>query len=334
MIDVAAYIAKMVREHELLIIPGLGGFLTHFHGASLYPLSNRMQSPGRYIAFNTQLKDNDGLLAHSFAKESNMSYKDALYLVKIFVETCKEELANNQKISFENLGVLSQNSRGIIEFSADLSINYADEYFGLPDIVAPLIKREKEYQSVIQLHPQAKEKIKSKAPLIRKTAAIAVPLLFLGVLGYFTKDQVGKYYQQSAALVSLHNENTSTTSANKEVQNNTIALEDAVADSPKENTITAPLEAEAENIVRNENTVFVSGDYHIICGAFSKKKFADRLLNQLDKEGFKAYVAGQNSSGLYRVSLANFTNQQKAIDQLRWVQSNYNAHAWLLIEEL
>ncbi|NOR88084.1 MAG: hypothetical protein GQ527_10775, partial [Bacteroidales bacterium] len=188
MIDIAAHIGRLVREHELVIIPGLGGFLTNFHPSAIHALSNRMEPPGRHIAFNTRLQENDGLLAHHLSKKLGLSYKDAINLAETFASFCKNELKEGHYISFEYLGVLSLNSHGKIEFSADLSINYDDSYFGLPDIIAPRIQRKKDYEPVIQIHPQAKEKIRTHAPLIRRIAAIALPLIMLSILAFFAKD--------------------------------------------------------------------------------------------------------------------------------------------------
>ena len=80
MIDIAKHISKLVREHELVIIPGLGGFLTVSHPALVHQISSRITPPGRSIAFNAQLKDNDGFLAHSISKVTSLNYKESLGL--------------------------------------------------------------------------------------------------------------------------------------------------------------------------------------------------------------------------------------------------------------
>ena len=349
MIDIAAYIGKLVRTHELVIIPGLGGFLTNFHASNIHAFSNRIEPPGRHIAFNTLLKDNDGLLAHHLTKQTNLSYKDALNLVEIFAEFCKTELQNGNSISFQNLGILSLNKSKNIEFSPDLSINYADEYFGLPDIIAPQIQRNKDYEPVIQIHPQAKEKIRTIAPMLRRVAAIAIPLMILSIFVYFTRDQIKSAYQQSASVVSFQN-NSQINSTSKPIKAHTLPISETkktitdkdktaksnIETSIKPATISHPALNSGNNteVICDEAPVSYQGNYHVICGAFSKKKLADRLINKLEKEGFKSYIAGQNSIGLYRVSLANFTDRSQAVKQLRWYQSNQNKNAWLLIEEL
>lgn len=336
MIDIAAHISKLVREHELVIIPGLGGFLTNFHHSAIHALSNRIEPPGKHIAFNSHLKENDGLLAHYFAKNADISYKDALSLVETFAEFCLKELNEGRNISFENLGILSLNNKAYIEFSPDLSLNFADEYFGLPDIIATRIIRNKEYKPVIQLHPEAKEKIKHNALAIRKIAAIALPFIMIGLLAFFTKDQIKNIYQQQTSIFSFSNDSS-------QPENETLELD--VSNTDK-GIISTPIVAaentnseiekteESSEIIMDVIPQHTPGQFHIICGAFSSKKLADDLILKLEAEGFEPYIAGQNKIGLYRVSFANFNNRTKAVNQLRWFQSNRNKDAWLLNIEL
>lgn len=329
MMDLAKHIGALVRENELVIIPGLGGFLTQFHSAKVNAVSKKIESPGRHIAFNSQLKDNDGFLAHSFANKTGMSYKDALQIIEIFSQFCISEMKLGKHISFEKLGVLSMSTMGHIQFSADLSVNYDDHFFGLPDISAQPILRNRSYEPVVQINPQAKEKIRKMAPIYRKVAAVAVPFIALGLIAWFSKGHIKNYYQQSASIVNLD--------SNAQKENNTpgktkeISAEDVYSANTTELVST---ETETQPIIVQENIESFNGKYHLIGGAFSNKELAEKLIKELESNGFKAYIAGQNNNGLYRVSAGNFSYHEKAVDQLRWYQKHVNSSAWLLTEEL
>lgn len=332
MMDIAAHIGELVRVNELVIIPGLGGFLTHFHSAKVNAISKKMEAPGRHIAFNTQLKENDGFLAHSFAQKMGISYKESLQIVETFAQFCIDEMKNGNQVSFEKLGLLSMTPTGHIHFSADLSINYDDHYFGLPEIVAMPVFRNKTYEPVIQINPQAKENIKKMAPIYRRVAAIAIPLITIGLLAWFSKDHINNYYQQSASVIhmdsSIQAEKTKTPPPpeTKEIQDKepvTKTMED-----------TSKPESQPKEIIVQDKVESFNGNFHIIGGAFNNKDLADKLLKKLEADGFKAYIAGQNNIGLYRVSAGNFVNRQKAVEQLRWYQGHVNSKAWLLNEEL
>ncbi|NPD85811.1 hypothetical protein HNS38_13640 [Lentimicrobium sp. L6] len=333
MMDLAAHIGNLVRENEMVIIPGLGAFLTNSYSSKVHAISYKVTPPGRHIAFNSKINDNDGFLAHSLVKKNQYNYKEALQLIETFADFCQTEIQDGGKISFENLGLLSMNRNGHIEFSPDLSVNYDDSYFGLPDIMAQPILRNRNHQPVITLHPEAKKKIKNSAPIIRRIAAIALPLMILSVLAWFIKEPIGNYFQQSASIISI--ETDSSVPADSETKTEE-AKQDNTADISKERVAIKIIEeavlAEPEMIV-NEQTQNIKGSFHIICGAFGEKKFADKLLSELETEGFEAYIAGQNKNGLYRISAANFSNRKKAVEQLKWFQANKNKSAWLLNEE-
>ena len=330
MIDIAAHIGKLVREHELVIIPGLGGFLTNFHSSVIHDFSNRIESPGCHIAFNARLKENDGLLANYFAQQGNTSYKEALQLVEIFAEFCKNELEIGNSISFENLGLLKHSPSGFIEFSPDLSHNYDDEYFGLPDILVSPIKRELVHTPIVQLHPKAKEKFKSTALILRRVDAIAIPFFVLGFLVFLTKDKIKDSFQQAASVVqfSTEGEDFEVKEAEKTI--------DLVPENELISGDVSDIELVSDNseIVVNDIPMSTQGAFHLICGAFSNKELANKLTEQLKSEGFESYIAGQNHSGLYRVSSSNFLNKDEAMDQLQWFKANKNKSAWLLTEEL
>ena len=331
--DIAAHIGNLVRENEMVIIPGLGAFLTNSYSSKVHAISYKVTPPGRHIAFNSKIKDNDGFLAHSLVTKSAYSYKEALQLIETFAHFCRNEIEAGGKVSFENLGLLSMNRSGHIEFSPDLSVNYDDSYFGLPDIMVQPILRNRTHQPIVSLHPEAKKKIKNSAPLIRRIAAIAIPLMILSVLAWFIKEPIGNYFQQSASIVTLESDSSipsnSETKMEELKQDNTVDISKEILENK---IIEEPVKAELEMIV-NEHTQEIKGSFHIICGAFGEKKFADKLLSELETEGFEAYIAGQNKNGLYRISAANFSNRAKAVEQLRWFQANKNKGAWLLNEE-
>lgn len=331
MMDIAAHIGELVRVNELVIIPGLGGFLTHFHTAKVNAISKKIEAPGRHIAFNAQLKENDGFLAHSFSKKMGISYKDALQIVETFAQFCLEEMKDGKQIAFEKLGMLSMTVTGHIQFSADLSINYDDKYFGLPEIVAMPIVRNRQYEPVIQINPKAKESVKKLAPAYRKIAAVAIPLMTLGLVAWLSKDHIKNYYQQSASIVHIDSSVNHKDLDKIQPKTKVLFAEEKKSDVLEEAKSPEP---ETKEIIVQDKIEHFHGKYHIIGGAFNNKDLADKLVEKLENNGFQAYIAGQNNVGLYRVSAGNFENREKAVEQLRWFQSQVNASAWLLKEDL
>ena len=128
--DIAAHIGQLVLEHECVIIPGLGGFLTNYHAAEINQQQHRIQPPTRKLVFNAQLNSNDGLLAHYLSQRLDISYKTSLLLLEVFANYCQRDLAEGKQIAFGDLGILDKNSHHKLEFYPNTTINYNEDAKG------------------------------------------------------------------------------------------------------------------------------------------------------------------------------------------------------------
>jgi hypothetical protein len=154
---IAGYIADLLYEYECVVIPGLGGFLTRDHAASVHPLKHYFKPPYREIVFNPLLRTNDGLLLNHIARSEQLSYQDAKGRLDRFVLKCISVMEEGKRISFRNIGSIYFNKDQQLVFEPDETQNYLAESFGLSGFVSPPIKREEFQQKV--------EKVFSKPPL-------------------------------------------------------------------------------------------------------------------------------------------------------------------------
>jgi len=90
--DIAAHIGQLVMEHECVIIPGLGGFITDYRAAEINQLQHQILPPSRKLVFNAQINGNDGLLANFLSQRLDISYKTALLLLEVFANYCQRDL--------------------------------------------------------------------------------------------------------------------------------------------------------------------------------------------------------------------------------------------------
>lgn len=80
MIQIESHIEKLLLSHDCVIVPGIGGFVTRFEGS--YVDGDEICPPYRSVSFNSQLKDNDGLLAQSYMAAYDTSYPGHSLLLK------------------------------------------------------------------------------------------------------------------------------------------------------------------------------------------------------------------------------------------------------------
>ncbi|MDP2235929.1 MAG: SPOR domain-containing protein [Bacteroidales bacterium] len=163
---IAGYVGDLLYEYECVVIPGLGGFLTRDHAASVHPLKHYFKPPCREIVFNPLLRTNDGLLLNHIARSEKLSYQDAKGRLDRFVLKCISVMEEGKRINFRNIGSIYYNKDQQLVFEPDETQNYLSESFGLSGFVSPPIKREEFQQKV--------EKVFSKPP-INKAAPLKTP---------------------------------------------------------------------------------------------------------------------------------------------------------------
>lgn len=106
MIELAQHIENLLLENDCVIVPDLGGFITHYAPACKIAEENRFLPPSRIIGFNPQLKMNDGMLVQSYMAVYGTSFSDASKRVERDVKQLQEVLHENGKYDLPNVGEL------------------------------------------------------------------------------------------------------------------------------------------------------------------------------------------------------------------------------------
>jgi hypothetical protein len=226
---IAGYIADLIYEYECVVIPGLGGFLTRDHAATVHPLKHYFKPPHREIVFNPLLRTNDGLLLNHIARSEKLSYQEAKGRLDRFVLKCISVMEEGKRINFRNIGSIYYNKDHQIVFEPDETQNYLSDSFGLSGFVSPPIKRE-EFQQKIEkvfskpspkrnepaLQP-AKESasgtsekkhrhIASRRPNMLKRQLIVIGIaasIMFAAWAYMNKHLVQDYYQNYSGYASF-----------------------------------------------------------------------------------------------------------------------------------
>ena len=302
------YISQLLYRYQCVTVPEFGAFLTEVQSSHWNKNANAFFPPKKLISFNSQIKNNDGLLANHFAQAEKISYEEAVIAVKNEVADWKRNIELNKKISLKNIGNLSLNAEDNLVFVPFEQLNYLKESFGLTSFIAPVIKREIYKEELQALEAQSPillvSESRKKSPYLKYAAILVLALSATGSVGF-------KLYQDKSTSDSLLVE----TAVQKQVQNK---IQEATF------FISYPVSS-----AKNEKM-----PYHIVAGAFRKEENAEKIYQDLNNKGFKAIRIPQNNNGLYPVlygSYPTYTEAQKAMTE---IQKTNNPDAWLLIEEL
>ena len=135
------YILDLLYRYELVIIPDLGGFLVKSFSAQIDERTNTIYPPTKRLGFNTQLIENDGLLANHIASVDKIPYETALNFIKFEITELLETLKDSDVV-LDKIGSFSLNSEGNLVFEPDNEANFSPESFGLSSVVSPVVTRD------------------------------------------------------------------------------------------------------------------------------------------------------------------------------------------------
>jgi hypothetical protein len=313
------YISQLLYRYQCVTVPGFGAFLTEIQSAKLDESTNSFFPPKKLVSFNPYIKNNDGLLANHLAKEEKINYEVAVTIIQTEVENWRKSIHEMGQLTFKNIGGFSLNSENNIVFVPSEQINYLKESFGLSAFVSPTIKREvskrEEYKEIV-------EQLEEKAPIVftpekRKNYSYlkyaAVFVIALGIT-VFASFQAYKSYENQIAQQTLMVEQKVQKKINQRIQEATFFIEN-------------PLPSVTLSIPSSKMP------YHVVAGAFSIERNADKLLERLTKLGFQAKKIAVNKYGLHPVLYGSYSSYTEAYKAMKEIQKSDNPNAWLLIEE-
>lgn len=306
------YIAQLLYRYQCVTVPGFGAFLTEIQPAQLVESTNTFYPPKKVISFNSNLKNNDGLLANHISQAEKIGYEIAVQNISKEVSLWKNALLNQQNIILNGVGTLHLNTSGTLSFEASSQVNFNTASFGLNSFVSPLIQREvleKMPESVVSepLVMVPETTTSSRNSYLKYAAVFILALSVAGSIGYKVYDTK---MDEEMKLVQ--------TEVQKDVQNK---IQEATffIENPLPNvTLTVKEEKKA---------------YHIVAGAFSSEKNAEKQLKMLQAKGFKGKILPRNKYGLVPVLYGSYSTYAESQVALKEIHRTDNREAWLLIKD-
>lgn len=135
------YIEDLLYRNECVVIPNFGAFITSVNSANLNN-EGVFTPPSKSISFNKKIKKNDGVLANYIAELNDISFDEAMKLIKLNVSNFNNDILNKKDIVFSKVGVISI-KKGLTEFTSYTNVNYLKDSYGLSSVSSSFIKRNK-----------------------------------------------------------------------------------------------------------------------------------------------------------------------------------------------
>ncbi|MGV3540283.1 MAG: SPOR domain-containing protein, partial [Rufibacter sp.] len=200
---IQGHIKSLLYTYDCVIIPEFGGLITHYAPAKIHPVKHTFTPPSKRIAFNEQLKVNDGLLITTLAHRQQWPLAQAQQAVSAFVQDLKEQLRTQNQFQLQDVGVFRHNAERKLVFECAENENFLEQSFGLPELVSkPIIGKESVVFRGNVKEAAAAEKERSKLSLrLRRLYRVGASL----VVGGLTVTAVYFYSLQSGAALSSLN---------------------------------------------------------------------------------------------------------------------------------
>lgn len=340
----AKQISNLLYEHDCVIVPGLGGFITNYKPAFIHPHNHTFHPPSKQLTFNAALNNNDGILINAYVVNQGIDFNTAKKIVDQKVHEIRISLLKGKKVELEAIGTLSSNRENNIEFTSGNTVNYLGEAYGFTRFDFHPVDRTS--GTVIK---------ELNKPIVRKSmrwAAILLPIAGLALWTTLNTGNLDRIYGSYASLLPSSNQsvtNSASTSAesskpaatktldisNSAVKNNTPVA--AIQSKPEFTTVSA-LNKNTEVLVKETSAKKVNQSqddytgvsYHIIAGAFSVPENAERLAEELKADGYTASVIGPNRRNLHLVSVMSFNDKELASVRMGELQTKGFTSVWLL----
>jgi hypothetical protein len=309
------YIAQLLYRYQCVTVPGFGAFLTEIQSAKLNESTHSFSPPKKMIAFNANLKNNDGLLANHIALAEKTSYEYAISKIQYEVFNWKKALEENQLFSIKNVGDLRLNADHNIVFTPYDQTNYLASSFGLAPFVSPLVKREifeKEIEAIeekatITMVPETR----TANPYLKYAAIFVLGLGLAGSVGY-------PMYQNQIASETILVETAVQKQVQNKIQQATFFIESPVP------AVTLSLKSDKE----------MKMPYHIMAGVYREEKNANRTLRILTRLGYDAKRIAPNKNGFFPVLYGSYATFAEAEKAKKEINEKHNPEAWILIQSL
>lgn len=214
------HIEELLHDHDCVIIPEFGGFITSKKPAYYNSYTSIFYPATKKILFNKHLVYNDGLLATQIAKRRSWSVEEATQSLLEFKDDCFLRLDEEGRVEIERVGVLFFDKEKNIQFH-QASTNFLKDSFGLGSLSLEKVKetvvKEKAKEHKVELsridkvkvdRKPTKEVLRTEKQTERKRNRIGtwIPMLILPLMlaGFYVGKEKGLIGEKTMNLASFN----------------------------------------------------------------------------------------------------------------------------------
>lgn len=308
MVILNSYIRDLLVLHDCVIVPGLGGFVADYESASQSE-KGYFSPPRKRVAFNPQLKTNDGLLANTIAEIEKIPYDKAMEKISSFVTMLNKELKAKGIYDIAPVGIFKKESTGTITFEPNKYTNFFVIPTGMSNFSIPELPKHTIITPITER--------KTGSPILKR-------ILVAGISGVALLSLVLKQEKLSEVSFAGLLPSFSTTTIVEKVPMETKTIAETVAEIE-----IVEEQPKVEEIIQPTYTM-ENKNYHVVVGCFAEKANAEIQGAKFKEKGLAPITFSYNSqlTGVAVGSFDNITDAQALMNTLR--KNNEAPSAWIL----
>jgi hypothetical protein len=311
--NLAQHIESLLIQHECVIVPGLGGFVTYRDKASIR--NNRLYAPAQKVRFNQLLTYQDGLLAEAYMQDRHINYTTALETIKTDVEQITASLNLGNTFILGRIGALSLSTNNTIIFKNE-DCKFLPENIGLPVVNLKQLASESNKNNTITLNiPRASSNI------VRYVAMLIVVFIFSLLIPTPVTDAT-----HEASFYKIKN-----TEHKIQITNNLTDTSESSDSTDKHDT---SYQHQTQETNKSSHLIHHSSldcRYHLIIASLPSQADAEEYIahhTHFDKSQLQII----ESKGKFRISAAGFNKYKEALQYMDSIRNKVPIakNAWVM----
>jgi hypothetical protein len=349
--DIAPYIADLLRQQDQVNVPSLGTFYKRRKAGFYDQEKRKFLPPSHGLSFKESA--DDSALVGFISEQKNISVNTANYFTEKFVSQTKFLLTTYGHAEIDGLGTLKKSKDGYM-FIDTLNFDDQGEYFGLQpvDEQKAAVKQTQDIPAVLEVPDKvnvvseqdqgAREaeifdaepiQEKPKTSSATKRILIAASLILIGIITYLMFPQ---------AFDSFRQKNTLPEHKIPVKQPVEAVLPKTLTDSAAQaDTIYEQLAKEGFQVEKPKDTLTVTESvktaipvpavpaFEVIGAAFARRTEAETYVKQLQAKGIYAKIVDNMPGSKIKISLGTFNDEASARKGLVRIQKELNKDAWI-----
>ena len=343
-------LSELLYDHECVIIPELGAFISKEHPATLDYANHRLNPPSKEVVFNGQLTADDDLFVDYVSYRMSVTREKARRMTHDFAMRSLAILESDETLHLEGVGNLKRVNGNDYVFALDEKQNFLGDAFGLPAFsVQPVYRSETYHHIAMKIAHAHKEKNTSMTVLenekekrprsvnrynykwFRAAAYSMTIAMLLVLLGWGADKSDSNYALWNPFFYSSPNEFIARRLDAKMESRVTVAnvetlpsLQWTIPVNNNEVDYIEPLDYE---LLKPVDVRF----YHIIGASLNNDEDAQKCVRRFQKQGFdNAEALPKNKDGNVRVAYELVMGKEAALKRLEIIKKEHNEAAWLL----